>query len=72
LMWWLWQEVHRQRSLWDACQALASRPPPSALSISGRVDPHRLLSDLLRGLHMLLSIQVIYLDVPRGSEDPRP
>jgi hypothetical protein len=69
-LWWLWQDGHLQRSLWDACQALVRRERRPGTSSSVGVDAHRLLSYTLGGLHMLLSVQTVYLDLPRSSAEP--
>ena len=66
-VWWLWQEGHLEASLWDACQSIARRERRPGTAVVARVEPHRLLSYALSGMHMLLSIQAAYLDLPRAG-----
>jgi hypothetical protein len=72
LLWWLWQDAHLERSLRDACRALVARERRPGTTISSAMPPDRLLSDLLEGLHPLLSVHAVHLDLTRPGTDRRP
>jgi hypothetical protein len=59
-VWRLWRESHLEPTLWDGCVARVGKE--RALGID--VGPRELLVDTLRSLHILLGIQLAYLDVP--------
>ncbi len=59
--WRLWRESHLEPSLWDGCQ----RHVANERGAGREVDARELLADTLRGLHIMLGLQLAYLDVAR-------
>ena len=59
--WRLWRESHLEPSLWDGCRAVAANEERAGRTL----DPRDLLTDTLRGLHVMLGIRLAYLDVAR-------
>lgn len=59
--WRLWRESHLEPSLWDGCE----RHVANERTADREVDARELLTDTLRGMHIMLGLNLAYLDVAR-------
>jgi hypothetical protein len=61
--WRLWRQSHLEPSLWDGCRRLVADEQDAGRTL----DARDLLTGALRGLHVMLGLQLAYLDVARGA-----
>lgn len=59
--WRLWRESHLEPSLWEGCERLVE----NERGAGREVDARALLGDTLRNLHIMLGLNLAYLDVAR-------